>query len=429
MSPEINPNRQRSQRRRRWAVVLALCIGLSAVSGPIWADDSTADLEARRAEVRSQAAATASEIDLLIAEDAEVAAALVELDEWIAVVQADIDAAEQAIEVAGEEARRATAEAAQLDEDLSALEDLLGERAVEAYVRPGGATTQAVLEADDLNAVARRRFLIGITQDDINSVLDGIRVARAEREDHLEIAESARQAADSERTALNARLDELAEAKSAQEEIKAELELRIADYRRETSALEAADDQLTELIRRAQEPPPVVEPAVEQAEEQPDPAETVEPEPTPEPTATPEATPEVTPEPTGGGNGSLQWPISGPIVSEFGMRVHPIFGDTRMHTGLDIDGDTGQPIGAAASGTVIFAGWQEGYGNVVILDHGSGLSTVYAHMSALGASEGSSVDSGQSVGQVGSTGYSTGPHLHFETRLDGNAVDPRQYLP
>jgi len=111
------------------------------------------------------------------------------------------------------------------------------------------------------------------------------------------------------------------------------------------------------------------------------------------------------------------------------MRVHPIFGDTRMHTGLDIDGSSGDPIGSAGSGTVIFAGWQEGYGNVVIVDHGSGLSTVYAHMSTLGTAEGASITTGQNVGQVGSTGYSTGPHLHFEVREDGTAVNPLSYLP
>lgn len=428
MSFEDSPKRRKTVKLRRWCVVGALCVLVTALTGPTWAEDSVADLEAQRAEVADAARSAAAEIDLLRAEDAEIAAAVDELDLWIAQVQADIDATEQAIEVAEEQARIASGAAAQLDADIAVLEELLSDRAVEAYVNPGGATAEAVLEADDMNAAARRRFLIGVTQDDITSVLDGIRTARAERDDQLALAEEGRAAAAEKRQSLGARLIELEEAKAAHEQVRAEFEQRIAAYQEETSKLQVADDQLSELIRRAQEPPPVVEPTViEEPEPEPEPTVTPEPAATPEPTVTPEPTTE--PEPSGGGSGALQWPISGAVVSGFGMRVHPIFGDTRMHTGLDIDGSSGDPIGSAGSGTVIFAGWQEGYGNVVIVDHGSGLSTVYAHMSTLGTAEGASITTGQNVGQVGSTGYSTGPHLHFEVREDGTAVNPLSYLP
>jgi murein DD-endopeptidase MepM/ murein hydrolase activator NlpD len=393
--------------------------------GPLGADDTVADLEARRQEVREQASSTAAEIDLLRAEDEAVASALADLDEWIALVEADIDAAQQAIEVAEDQARMAGGQAEKLAADIAILDDVLADRAVEAYVRPGGNTTEAVLESDDLNDAARRRFLISITHDDIMAVLDDIRVARKDRGEQLAIARRAQETAEVERGGLNEQLTELHLAQEQQHVVQAELETRIGAYQNETAQLEAADDELSELIRQAQLPPPVVTPEPIEAAPEPEATPTVEPEPTPEPSATPAATPE----PTGGGSGALQWPIGGPVVSEFGMRVHPIFGDTRMHTGLDIDANSGDPIGAAGSGSVIFAGWQEGYGNVVIIDHGGELSTVYAHMSALGAAVGESVNAGQTVGQVGSTGYSTGPHLHFEVRVDGTAVDPRQYLP
>ena len=117
----------------------------------------------------------------------------------------------------------------------------------------------------------------------------------------------------------------------------------------------------------------------------------------------------------------LIWPVSGPVVSGFGMRWG------RMHTGIDIGVGYGTPIHAAASGTVIFAGWMGGYGNFVIVDHGGGLSTAYAHQSSI-AVGGGAVSQGQVLGYVGCTGHCFGPHLHFEVRVNGSAVDPLGYL-
>ena len=110
------------------------------------------------------------------------------------------------------------------------------------------------------------------------------------------------------------------------------------------------------------------------------------------------------------------------MTSEYGPRWG------RMHQGIDQGASTGTPIGASKAGTVIFAGWQGGYGNLVLVDHHDGVVTAYAHMSSMSVSSGTSVDQGQQLGAVGSTGNSTGPHLHFETRVNGNAVNPRQYL-
>jgi murein DD-endopeptidase MepM/ murein hydrolase activator NlpD len=117
----------------------------------------------------------------------------------------------------------------------------------------------------------------------------------------------------------------------------------------------------------------------------------------------------------------LIWPVSGPITSGFGPR----WGG--FHEGIDIGVPCGTPIHAAASGTVIFAGWMDGYGNFVIIDHGGGLATAYAHQSAIYVS-GGSVSQGQVIGAVGSTGHSTGCHLHFEVRVNGTPVNPLNYL-
>jgi murein DD-endopeptidase MepM/ murein hydrolase activator NlpD len=127
-------------------------------------------------------------------------------------------------------------------------------------------------------------------------------------------------------------------------------------------------------------------------------------------------------------SGELSWPVSASITSGFGYRVHPIFHVRRLHTGVDFDCNSGDPIKAAAPGSVIEAGWRGGYGKCVVIDHGGGLATLYAHESVILVSAGQTVTRGQVIGKVGSTGYSTGPHLHFEVRVNGSPVDPMGYL-
>ena len=127
--------------------------------------------------------------------------------------------------------------------------------------------------------------------------------------------------------------------------------------------------------------------------------------------------------------GAMIWPYSGEITSPFGWRTHPIFGTSRFHSGIDLGADYGDPIVAADGGVVIYADWMGGYGKAVIIDHGNGISTLYAHNSDLVVSEGQRIGRGQQVAYAGSTGYSTGPHLHFEVRQNGSPVNPMDYLP
>jgi murein DD-endopeptidase MepM/ murein hydrolase activator NlpD len=118
----------------------------------------------------------------------------------------------------------------------------------------------------------------------------------------------------------------------------------------------------------------------------------------------------------------LIWPVSGPVTSGFGWRWG------RMHEGIDIAVPTGTPVSAAASGRIIYAGWMGGYGNLVVIDHGGGLATAYGHNSSIAVGSGTSVSQGQTIAYAGSTGHSTGPHVHFEVRVNGSPVDPLGYL-
>lgn len=128
------------------------------------------------------------------------------------------------------------------------------------------------------------------------------------------------------------------------------------------------------------------------------------------------------------GTGRFVFPANGSITSRFGNRVHPILGYRRFHAGIDFGASYGTTIRAADSGQVIFAGWYGGYGRSVIVNHGGGITTLYAHSSRLLVSEGMTVQQGQAIATVGSSGLSTGPHLHFEVRRNGSPVNPLDYL-
>ncbi len=128
------------------------------------------------------------------------------------------------------------------------------------------------------------------------------------------------------------------------------------------------------------------------------------------------------------GNGALGYPVQGVVTSTFGWRIHPILGYEKFHSGIDFGADYGTPIYAAQAGTVILAEWYGGYGNTIVIDHGNGITTLYAHIETLYVQVGETVQRGQLIAGVGSTGFSTGPHLHFELRAQGEPIDPAPYL-
>ncbi|MBN1459840.1 MAG: M23 family metallopeptidase [Armatimonadetes bacterium] len=128
-------------------------------------------------------------------------------------------------------------------------------------------------------------------------------------------------------------------------------------------------------------------------------------------------------------NGKFITPVQGRISSPYGYRRHPIYKVRKFHTGIDIAAPHGTPIRAAGPGTVVHAKRWGGYGNCIIVDHGGGLATLYGHCSKLAVTKGQKVTQNQVIGYIGSTGLSTGPHLHFEVRKDGRHVNPKSYLP
>jgi murein DD-endopeptidase MepM/ murein hydrolase activator NlpD len=125
---------------------------------------------------------------------------------------------------------------------------------------------------------------------------------------------------------------------------------------------------------------------------------------------------------------ALLWPSGGIVTSRFGWRVHPIFGGREFHTGMDIATRYGSPVVAARAGVVRFVGWKSGYGRIIVIAHDGGIETAYSHLSAALVDPGQRVTQGQVIGRIGSSGWSTGPHLFFEVRRNGVPIDPARYL-
>ena len=148
----------------------------------------------------------------------------------------------------------------------------------------------------------------------------------------------------------------------------------------------------------------------------------------PAPVPTPNNPSPTSPAPSPANPGRMIHPVPGAINSSFGYRTHPIYGDARLHAGIDFNASIGTPIKAAKAGRVIYAAVMSGYGNVIVVDHGGGISTLYAHQSSFAVGNGANVSQGQVIGYVGMSGNVTGPHLHFEVRVNGTPTNPMAYL-
>ena len=358
--------------------------------------DSIEDARAERDEARRQQLIAETTLSLLEAEDEDIKAALDAANELVASQQARVDAARTRLDLAELDQYRAETDLAWASQDIEVLRAAARFFAVESYVRLPANGSNFLIESGDPNRSARRAALLASIGRSAIDALDDLRAAEEDRAGLAVAAtDAATRAADLE-AELTGRLVVLEEAQATQASIAAEMDARIAHWEQELAGFEQDERSLTELIRRKQLEAAGIggpsQPGIESSE-------------------------------------GFVWPTAGKLGSGFGPRLHPILGYTRMHNGLDIGGAQGQPIWASKAGTVLIAGWQGGYGNAVVIGHEGGLTTLYAHMSQISVSVGTQLDTGDFVGQVGSTGLSTGPHLHFEMRVNGNLIDPRPFLP
>ncbi|HZO93784.1 MAG TPA: peptidoglycan DD-metalloendopeptidase family protein [Candidatus Baltobacteraceae bacterium] len=249
------------------------------------------------------------------------------------------------------------------------------------YLVKANEATIRARKADEARIAAIQSGLIGAQaelqgeQDQVEQQQRALAALAVQRERLLDAATAERQSVQNQ----VAQLDEISEAEEAR------LEALVAEAQREAEAEREAQRRARMLA-----------------------GESVEPEP--------------------GAPGQLMWPVSGPITSPFGWRMHPVYHRMILHAGIDIGVPTGTTVAAAAAGTVIVAGYEGDCGNMVAIDHGGGLSTMYCHLSQIFVGVKQQVQRGQAIGAAGATGDATGPHVHFQVMLNGKPVDPMGYL-
>lgn len=362
--------------------LLLLCLLLGALVPANAAAQSSEQSQLQRAKDRVAEVArqiAAAEGDLGEAEEA-----LAEADRQLRALEDAVNEAAAALERQEQAAAQAERRRRELAAHVDALHDAFAKRAAEIYKSGSGLPFQVVLSAGDIqSAIDRSAFLRVITSSD-RATLEDVHNAQIRLEAQQERADVERERLLDMRQRNEELLAEVAELRQLRAMAAAESRSRLAGLEQQHDELEGDVDRITTLIRERK------------------------------------ITPVSSSLPSTAG---YLWPRCDRVTSGFGRRWG------RLHAGVDINGNTGDYIAAAKDGVVIFAGRQSGYGNLTLVDHRDGIVTAYAHQSRILVVEGQRVDRGERIGDVGNTGRSTGPHLHFETRLNGSPVDPRRYLP
>jgi len=339
------------------------------------------DLQAirdRRGAIDAQVAAldqevTAAEARLAVLE-ADVTSLTAEADaiqERLAAAQTRLDAAQQALDVTAAQLYRSARRGSQYDSVLSA---------------PPEELVQSKQYLDQVEMQRRRSVArVARLRDERDEQHRAAKVSQSRAEDLASQGQAERDRIVDLRAQIEPARAEAIQQQAAEEQSLAAIQARKGEFEAELRAMQAASDAIAARLRAGGSGP-------------------------------------------GSAGACEARPVPGAVRSSFGPRVHPIYGNVRMHNGVDMAGGAGSAIVACRGGTVVLAGSNGGYGNTVVIDHGGGMATLYAHQSSLAVGVGDQVGAGQVVGRVGSTGASTGPHLHFEVRLSGNPVDPAGYL-
>ena len=387
--------------------LIAVAVALAAVGGPPASAQQLEQVE-RRLDQRREQLQEAKEESRDVREQLSTAqqhrsgltAQVRLLQQDLAAAQAKLAEVQAALEVARHELELWTKRLERARADLLAQQETLNDKAATAYKLGPTAYAEAIFGADDLGAIVDRTFYVERVLSVGSDLLAGVRVSRelvATRQDRVGVYEDGVAKRFRE---VRRQTERIAAMKAEQEALLEQIDLEIEFTVGTLDDLNSARERYEEAVAQLEAESARIQGLIQGSGS------------------------------SGSGTygGELFWPTSGAIVSGFGYRTHPVYGTTRFHSGVDIDGACGQPIFAAETGTVLSAGSNGGYGNATVIDHGNGLSTLYAHQSSIGVSSGQSVGRGEQIGLVGTTGLSTGCHLHFEVRINGEPVDPVPYL-
>ncbi len=394
-------------KRLKIAVLISILASLFLPAGVLIAQDDNEVIEEAKEQrelKRQEQLEAEAEIALLDAEDLEVVAALEAATSLVNLQEAKAQAAEQRLQAALDTKIQAQEDFLAIASQIEEIEDKAITYAVESYIGMSDRRTEAWFEAEDATIAAHKVALLDLISSNTNDILDQLKLIQEERSYLLTKAATAQEEADTIREELEEVRLELEAQKAVRAEIKAELDVRRSHWDSVLATAVQEQKDITNFIAAEEER---IARELEEARRR---AEL---------------------EARLGQITEAGWvlPSPGTITSWFGMRMHPILGYARMHNGVDFNCWTGDPIRAATDGIVITAEYYGGYGYTIIVQHANSISTLYAHLSGYSSQVNDYVVAGEQIGLCGTTGLSTGPHLHFEVRQSGIPVNPVPYLP
>ncbi len=393
--------------------------------------------QAQIAELEAQAQVTVAELDAINATLGELNADLDALNAELGAAQAELDNRERILAATTAELEQTEERLADTRVQLDTTRDTWEGRIRDAYITASPSRSIPIFGVRDVSEFAQAsRYMEAMVSSDRRG-FEQIGVLETQIAADEQELDRLRQRQEDERAAAERERDRVADLVAAQEALVAQVAAQAAAKEQALATLEADRESAQQLVAQLEAESAEIERQLAEIARQEEERRQAEAAAAAAAAAQSGSSGSsgsagssgggsVSPPPAS--SGRFQWPTAGSIGSGFGYRIHPISGVRKLHAGVDIGAPTGQAIHAAESGTVVSAGWRGGYGNCVVINHGGGIATLYAHQSSMAVSSGQSVSRGQVIGYVGSTGYSTGPHLHFEVRVNGTPVDPVPYL-
>lgn len=373
--------------RRRKTIYLILALVLVFNSILVFADNLQ-DLKDKKKKTEEQMKETKGVIERLEGEAKDVAEEIAALDQEMDRAQKELEEVEKDLKELNTNIEKTLEELAEAEEKIEDKQETFNSRLRVMYKNGNVGYLEVLLASSDIrDFLSRRQMIKSITNHDVELITYMKEQREITNNKKIEL-QAQRASVETTKTKLSARRDDLARASRSKDILMADLEKDIEAAEKQYDAFnKQAKDLEAEIIRS-----------------------------------------QVVEGPYTGGR--MAWPVPGHtrISSPFGYRIHPIFNTQKLHTGIDIPAPQGRTVVAASDGTVIHSGTLGGYGKTIMIDHGGGIVTLYGHNSSLTVSKGTQVKRGSTIAKVGSTGFSTGPHVHFEVRENGGYVDPEPWL-
>ncbi|NLW21700.1 MAG: peptidoglycan DD-metalloendopeptidase family protein [Tissierellia bacterium] len=354
----------------------------------VFADNTIDQLKEKKEETIQEMNERKKEIEDIKSRTKDISAQIQELDKQMDIAAKELEKVEKDIDKLSEEISKTEEELKEAERNIEDKQDLFNCRLRVMYKKGSIGYLEVLLASADLgDFLARRNMLQSIVNHDVE-LLKYMKEQRDIIENKKVELQAQRASLETTKSKLEDKKKDLAMATRSKERLMKELERDLKLAEEEYDKLNKLAKEIeSEIVRRQRVSSPYT-------------------------------------------GGVMSWPVPGysRISSYYGYRIHPILNRKKLHTGIDIPAPTGTNVIAAADGTVIYSGTLGGYGKTIMIDHGGGIVTLYGHNSSLTVSEGTQVKRGDVVAKIGSTGLSTGPHLHFEVRKNGAYVDPMPYL-